>query len=72
MASSGDDGTIHIFHAMVYNDLMQSPMIVPLKILRGHKVKVGLGVLSIAFHPHQPWLFSGGGDGTVRRWQDTL
>ncbi|RLN97770.1 hypothetical protein BBJ28_00021019 [Nothophytophthora sp. Chile5] len=51
MASASDDGTIHIFHAMVYSDLMKNPLIVPLKILRGHEVSGGLGVMALAFHP---------------------
>lgn len=32
-------------------DLMKNPLIVPLKILRGHEVSGGLGVMSVAFHP---------------------
>ncbi|TFY65102.1 hypothetical protein EVJ58_g2197 [Rhodofomes roseus] len=44
-ASSSDDGSIQVFHARVYNDLMTNPLIVPLKILRGHNIKDGLGVL---------------------------
>uniref|UniRef100_K3WBP4 Uncharacterized protein n=1 Tax=Globisporangium ultimum (strain ATCC 200006 / CBS 805.95 / DAOM BR144) TaxID=431595 RepID=K3WBP4_GLOUD len=34
-----------------YEDLMKNPLIVPLKILRGHEVSGGLGVMSVAFHP---------------------
>ncbi|KAI7900427.1 NUC169 domain-containing protein [Cokeromyces recurvatus] len=67
-ASSSDDGTIQIFYGMVYNDLLQNPLIVPVKILRGHDVKDGLGVLNIEFHPTQPWIFSTGADGTFRLW----
>ncbi|KAG8769286.1 Ribosome biogenesis protein erb1, partial [Serendipita sp. 398] len=33
--SCADDGSIQVFHARVYNDLMSDPLIVPLKILRG-------------------------------------
>ncbi|KAF8761538.1 Ribosome biogenesis protein YTM1 [Rhizoctonia solani] len=29
-----DDGTVQVFHARVYNDLMTDPLIVPLKVLR--------------------------------------
>ncbi|KAG8862253.1 hypothetical protein FRB96_001832 [Tulasnella sp. 330] len=46
-ASSSDDGTIQIFHARVYYDLLTDPLIVPLKVLRGHDIKDGLGVLDI-------------------------
>ncbi|CEP12662.1 hypothetical protein [Parasitella parasitica] len=67
-ASSSDDGTIQIFYGMVYNDLLQNPLIVPVKILRGHETKDGLGVLNIEFHPTQPWIFSTGSDGTLRLW----
>lgn len=67
-ASSSDDGTIQIFYGMVYNDLLQNPLIVPVKILRGHDVKDSLGVLNIEFHPTQPWIFSTGSDGTFRLW----
>lgn len=36
-ASCSDDCSIHVFHGNVYNDLMQNALIVPLKVLRGHK-----------------------------------
>jgi ribosome biogenesis protein ERB1 len=45
-------------------------LIVPVKILRGHDVKDGVGVVAIEFHPTQPWIFSAGGDGTLRLWQN--
>ncbi|KAI9271311.1 NUC169 domain-containing protein [Sporodiniella umbellata] len=67
-ASSSDDGTIQIFYGMVYNDLLQNPLIVPVKILKGHDVKDNLGVLDVEFHPTQPWIFSSGSDGTLRLW----
>ena len=47
---------------------MQNALIVPLKILKGHKVKDDLGVLDIAFHPKQPWVFSSGADHNVILW----
>ncbi|CAH0517998.1 unnamed protein product [Peronospora belbahrii] len=70
MASASDDGTIHIFHAMVYSDLMKNPLIVPLKILRGHEVSGGLGVMALAFHPVLPWIVTGGADGTIHLFQN--
>ncbi|KAE8910517.1 Ribosome biogenesis protein [Phytophthora fragariae] len=70
MASASDDGTIHIFHAMVYSDLMKNPLIVPLKILRGHEVSGGLGVMALAFHPVLPWVVTGGADGSIRLFQN--
>jgi hypothetical protein len=30
----------------------------------------GVGVLSIAFHPSQPWIFSGGADTEIHLHQD--
>jgi len=67
-ASAGDEGVTHVFHGQVYDDLMQNPLIVPVKMLKGHTVqkKSGLGVLDVCFHPRQPWLFSAGADKTIR------
>lgn len=70
MASASDDGAVHVFHSMVYSDLMRNPLIVPVKILRGHTVTKKLGVLTVAFHPTQPWLFTGGADGKIFLFQD--
>uniref|UniRef100_A0A8C3XBY3 BOP1 ribosomal biogenesis factor n=1 Tax=Cyanoderma ruficeps TaxID=181631 RepID=A0A8C3XBY3_9PASS len=47
-------------------DLLQNALLVPLKVLKGHVPTLDLGVLDVAFHPHQPWLFSSGADGTLR------
>jgi ribosome biogenesis protein ERB1 len=65
-ASCSDDGKVHIFHGKVYSDLMESPTIVPVKILRAHEPKEDLGVLDICYHPSQPWVFSAGADGLVK------
>jgi ribosome biogenesis protein ERB1 len=74
MASASDDGTVHIFHATVYSDLERNPLIVPLKVLRGHKasntVKGTMGATTIAFHPTQPWIVSAGADGVINLFQD--
>ena len=70
MASASDDGAVHVFHSMVYSDLMRNPLIVPVKILRGHTITKKLGVLSVVFHPTQPWLFTCGSDGRIFLWQD--
>ena len=67
-ASSSDDGSIQVFHARVYSDLLTDPLIVPLKILRGHDVREGLGVLQVKWVPKQPWLLSTGADCTVAVW----
>lgn len=49
-----------------HSDLLQNPLLVPVKVLRGHTLTRDLGVLDVAFHPTQPWVFSSGADGTVR------
>ncbi|KAF5827642.1 hypothetical protein DUNSADRAFT_325 [Dunaliella salina] len=64
-ASCADDAAVHVFHGMVYSDLLTNPLLVPLKVLRGHTVTDHSGVLDVAFHPTQPWLFTAGGDATV-------
>ncbi|KAK6093141.1 Ribosome biogenesis protein erb1 [Batrachochytrium dendrobatidis] len=65
-ASSSDDGTVIVFHGMVYNDLMQNPLIVPVKSLKAHQPVSHLGALQCQFHPTQPWLFTSGADGNVK------
>jgi len=70
MASASDDGSIHVFHSMIYSDLMRNPLIVPVKVLRGHNVVNSLGTLAMVFHPTQPWLFSAGADGKIHLFQD--
>lgn len=65
--SCSDDGSVLMFHGMVYNDLMQNPLIVPVKTLRAHEISPsGLGVLDCAWHPTQPWIFSCGSDRTIK------
>ena len=46
-------------------DLLTNPLIVPVKILRGHQQRNHEGVLACTFHPSQPWLFTGGADGKI-------
>lgn len=74
LATCSDDGTVHVFHAMVYSDLMKDPFLVPVKVLSGEhtsdKSTGGLGVLAIAFHPILPWLFSAGADHDIVLYQD--
>lgn len=51
LATAGMDCTIHIFHAQVYQDYAQQPLIVPLRSIRTSSVpKV------CQFHPKQPWI----------------
>ena len=70
MASASDDGTVHIFHSKVYSDLMRNPLIVPVKILKGHGIRNKYGVLNVSFHPTQPWIFTAGADGCIFLYQD--
>ena len=71
MASCADDGNAHVYHSMVYSDLMKSPLLIPVKVLRGaHDIKNKIGALSLAWHPKQPWLFTAGGDGRIWLFQD--
>ncbi|CAF0752630.1 unnamed protein product [Didymodactylos carnosus] len=65
-ASASDDGSCVISHCMVYQDLLKNPLIVPVKILRGHKITNDIGILDCLFHPQQPWIFTSGSDSTIR------
>ncbi|KAK5855563.1 hypothetical protein PBY51_005657 [Eleginops maclovinus] len=65
-ASASDDGSVIVCHGTVYNDLLQNPLLVPVKVLRGHVITQDLGVLDVTFHPSQPWVFSSGADATIR------
>ncbi|CAL1272593.1 unnamed protein product [Larinioides sclopetarius] len=51
-ASTSDDGSIIICHGMVYSDLLQNPLIIPVKILKGQGMS-----LDCCFHPQRPWVF---------------
>ena len=57
LASSSDDGTVHIFHAKVFSDLLTNPLIVPVKILR-RSASSAAPVHDCVFHPTQPWIFA--------------
>ena len=65
-ASASDDGSVIVCHGMVYEDLLQNPLIVPVKVLRGHQVVQSVGVTDCKFHPTQPWLLSCGADQMIR------
>lgn len=64
-ASASDDGSVIVCHGMVYNDLLQNPLIVPVKVLHGHKIKNDVGVMDCQFHPTQPWIFTSAADGNI-------
>ncbi|OOQ90968.1 Ribosome biogenesis protein erb1 [Penicillium brasilianum] len=67
-ADASDDGSLQIFHGSVTGDMLSNASIVPLKVLRGHKVTGELGVLDIDWHPREAWCVSAGADGTCRLW----
>ncbi|KAK8196751.1 Ribosome biogenesis protein erb1 [Zalaria obscura] len=67
-ADASDDGTVQVFHGKVVGDSLENATIVPLKVLRGHKVTGELGVLDLEWHPREPWLVTAGADGTCRLW----
>lgn len=77
-ASAAEDGSAFVFHGTVYSDLLQNPLLVPLKIVRPPertaKEKEGKGkeeegdrrgLTCAAFHPDQPWLFVASKDGSI-------
>ncbi|GAC94603.1 hypothetical protein PHSY_002176 [Pseudozyma hubeiensis SY62] len=68
VADASDDGTLQLFYAKVGADYGENLVLVPLKVLRGHEVRNGLGVLDVKWHPSQPWLFSAGADGNAVLW----
>ncbi|CAI7583056.1 unnamed protein product [Penicillium glandicola] len=67
-ADASDDGSLQIFHGSVTGDMLSNATIVPLKVLRGHKITGELGVLDIDWHPREAWAVSAGADGTCRLW----
>ncbi|EOO04326.1 putative eukaryotic ribosome biogenesis protein 1 protein [Phaeoacremonium minimum UCRPA7] len=67
-ADASDDGSLQIFHGKVVSDLMENPTIVPVKMLKGHKVVNHLGVMDVDWHPREAWCVSAGSDGTCRLW----
>eukprot|EP00177_Eucheuma_denticulatum_P004000 GFKZ01007225.1.p1 GENE.GFKZ01007225.1~~GFKZ01007225.1.p1 ORF type:complete len:742 (-),score=89.97 GFKZ01007225.1:665-2890(-) len=70
-ADAADDGSSHVFHGTVYDDLNKNALIVPLKRLENcSKIVDSLGVLDIAWHPRLPWLFTSGGDSTIHLFTD--
>ncbi|KAI5290742.1 Ribosome biogenesis protein erb1 [Ascosphaera acerosa] len=67
-ADASDDGSLQVFHGSVTGDLLSNATIVPLKVLRGHKITGELGVLELDWHAREAWCVSAGADGTCRLW----
>lgn len=65
---ASDDGTLQVFHGKVTGDGLENATVVPLKVLRGHRVQKELGVLDVEWHPREAWCVSAGADGCLRLW----
>lgn len=63
--TSSHDGTVHIFHYTIYDDLITKPKIIPLKIIRTHK-NDSLSIYDCEFHPIHPWIFISGAKHMIR------
>ena len=70
-ADASDDGSCHVFHGMVHDDLAKNALIVPLRKLDNKsKIVDSLGVLDIVWHPRLPWLFTSAADGQIQMFTD--
>ncbi|KAI6891848.1 Ribosome biogenesis protein, partial [Hortaea werneckii] len=67
-ADASDDGSLQVFHGKVVGDSLENATVVPLKVLRGHRVVKELGVLDVVWHPREAWCVSAGADGSLRVW----
>lgn len=65
--SASRNGKILIYHNTVYDDLIQDPLIVPLKVLKP-STSEDQSLNCVAFHPKHPWIFSCGDDAVIRLW----
>lgn len=65
-ASGSDDSHVIVSHGMVYDDLSENALIVPLKMLHGHEHAHTHAVTDCKFHKSLPWLLSSGADKTIR------
>lgn len=50
----------------IFSDLLQNPLVVPLKLLKEHEDCADFGIFGVTFHPTEPWVFSCGADKTIR------
>ena len=67
-ADASDDSTVQIFHIGVGGSEISNASVVPLKILKGHKVHNQLGVLEVAWVPKRAFLITAAADGDARLW----
>ncbi|CAH8441578.1 unnamed protein product [Dicrocoelium dendriticum] len=68
IAAALSDATVLILHATVSDDLLTKPIIIPVQLIRTGQTVSAASVLSVAFHPLQPYVYSGGADGVVRQF----
>ncbi|XP_014273878.1 ribosome biogenesis protein BOP1 homolog [Halyomorpha halys] len=64
-ASTSDDQSLIVSHGMVYNDLLQNALIVPVKRFSNHEMVNDFSIFDVLFHPYQPWVFTSGADGKI-------
>lgn len=57
---------IIFFCLFVFSDLLQNPLVVPLKLLKEHDDCSDFGIFGVTFHPTEPWVLSCGADKTIR------
>lgn len=68
-ASCSEDGSAHVSHGKVFDDLMQNPLVVPVKSL---KTSGSVPLTSCVFHPFHPWLFAVGENSLMNLYVPTL
>eukprot|EP00922_Rhytidocystis_sp_ex-Travisia-forbesii_P008182 GHVS01012054.1.p1 GENE.GHVS01012054.1~~GHVS01012054.1.p1 ORF type:complete len:321 (-),score=49.86 GHVS01012054.1:165-1127(-) len=66
MATATSDGLVHVYHSRVFTDLLQNPLIVPLKQLR--LSASGPIVKHICWHPSLPWIFTTLSTSSIALW----
>ncbi|CAH8469245.1 unnamed protein product [Schistosoma turkestanicum] len=62
------DGTILIIHGKVIDDLLSKPIIIPVQLIRTGQPMNQSNVFSTVFHPCQPYVYSGGEDGSIKQF----
>ncbi|CAL8104753.1 unnamed protein product [Calicophoron daubneyi] len=68
VSAAMNDGTLVILHASVSDDLLSKPTIIPVQLIRTGQSGDQSTVFACSFHPHQPYVYSGGADGSVRQF----
>lgn len=74
--SCSRNGKLLVYHCTIHNDMLQDPVIVPLKVLKPNNTNNNciinlfnyLVLVSSCFHPKHPWIFTSGEDNLIRLW----